>query len=276
MKRKKPTAQDYSAYTPEDFYVWRFLYERQFPLIKANASQLYLNALDKIGFNAYKIPCFTETSKRLQQCTGWQLTVVPELVPETAFFTMLANKIFPATCWLRTLKEMDYIEEPDMFHDVLGHVPLLVNSTYATFVREFAKLAMKWVDTPEALLILARVYWFSVEFGLLRTNGENKVFGAAIISSHGEMENVFKEKTPKVPFNIREMFATEHNYSNFQSRYFVIDSFDQLCDALPQVDKQFEQIFSKQLIHISPSTQDDGDIITNKDHKLVEAIDERA
>src|SRR4051812_13382024 len=149
MQFTKPTVQDYSAYTPEDFHVWRFLYERQLPFVKANACHLYLDALDKIGFNAAEIPDFDKTTRRLQQYTGWQLAVVPELVPEPAFFEMLANKTFPSTCWLRTLDKMDYIEEPDMFHDVFGHVPLLVNSAYATFIQDFGKLAMKWMDTPE-------------------------------------------------------------------------------------------------------------------------------
>ncbi len=249
MQRKKPTVQDYSTYTAEDFYVWRFLFERQLPFVQANTSQLYLDALDKIGFNADEIPNYEDTTKRLQQHTGWQLAVVPGLVSEPVFFEMLANKTFPAACWLRTLKEMDYIEEPDMFHDVLGHVPLLINSSYATFMQEFGKLAMKWVDTPEALLILARVYWFTIEFGLLHENGKNKIFGAAIISSRGEMNNVFKEETPKMPFNIREMFATEHNYNNFQSRYFFIHSFEQLCNAIPQIDKQLEHILSTQVTY---------------------------
>jgi len=249
MQRKKPIVQDYSSYTAEDFQVWRFLYERQLPFIKANASQLYLDALDKIGFNAEEIPHFEKTNKQLRQLTGWQLTVVPGLVPEAAFFEMLANKTFPAACWLRTLKEMDYIEEPDMFHDVLGHVPLLVNSAYTRFMQDFGKLAMKWIDTPNAIHILAQVYWFTIEFGLLRENGKNKIYGSAIISSLGEMQNVYKEESPKVPFNIREMFITEHNYNSFQSRYFFIDSFDQLCSAIPQIDKQLGQILSTQLVY---------------------------
>jgi phenylalanine-4-hydroxylase len=247
MQFNKPTVQDYSAYTSEDFHVWRFLYERQLPFVKANACHLYLDALDKIGFNAAEIPDFNKTTRRLQEYTGWQLAVVPELVPEPAFFEMLANKTFPSTCWLRTLDKMDYIEEPDMFHDVFGHVPLLVNSAYASFIQDFGKLAMKWIDTPEALHILSRVYWFTIEFGLLRENGKNKIFGAGIISSRGEMQNIFKVESPKVPINISEMFTTEHNFGNFQSKYFVIDSFDHLCHAIPEIDKQLEQVLSTQL-----------------------------
>jgi phenylalanine-4-hydroxylase len=248
MKWKKPKAQDYSSYTTEDFQVWRFLFERQFSFIQANASQLYLDALEKIGFNAHEIPHFNKTTRLLQQYTGWQMTVVPELVPEAAFFEMLANKTFPATCWLRTLSKLDYIEEPDMFHDVFGHVPLLVNSAYAMFMENFGKLAMKWIDTPEAIAILAQVYWFTIEFGLMRENGNNKLFGAAIISSQGEIQNVFKNESPKVPFSIKEMFSTEHNFNKFQSKYFVIDSIDQLNTAISEIDKQLRQVLSTQLI----------------------------
>jgi phenylalanine-4-hydroxylase len=255
MQRIRTTVQDYSTYTTKDFYVWRLLYERQLPSIQAHASQLYLDALDKIGFNASEIPHFDKTTKLLQQYTGWQLAVVPGLVPETSFFEMLANKTFPATCWLRTLEEMDYIEEPDIFHDVLGHVPLLVNSAYATFLHNFGQLAMKWIDTPNAIHILAHVYWFTIEFGLLRENGKNKIFGAAIISSRGEMENVYKAEIQKACFNIREMFNTEHNFSNYQSKYFVLDSFEQLCHALPLIDEQMEQMLSSQLIPNAVSIQ---------------------
>jgi len=208
-----------------------------------------LDALDKIGFNAEEIPHFNETTRRLQQHTGWQLVVVPELVPQKEFFEMLTNKTFPATCWLRTFEELDYIEEPDMFHDVFGHVPLLVNSAYAAFMQNFGKLAMKWIDTPEAIPILARVYWFTIEFGLLHENGKNKIFGAGIISSIGETQHVFKEESQKVPFNIKEMLTTGYRIDTLQPRYFVIDSFDQLCNAIPQIDKQLEQILSAQLTH---------------------------
>lgn len=249
MQRNKPTVQDYSTYTPEDFHVWHLLYERQLPFVQADASQLYLDALDKIGFTADAIPNFEETTKRLQQYTGWQLTVVPELVPQKEFFEMLTNKIFPATCWLRALEELNYIEEPDMFHDVFGHVPLLVNSAYAEFLQNFGKLAMKWIDTPDAIPVLARVYWYTIEFGLLRENGTNKIFGAGIISSIGETANVFKEESQKVPFHIKEMLTTEYRIDILQPTYFVIDSFEQLCNAIPQIDKQLEQIFSAQSIY---------------------------
>jgi len=249
MQHNKPTVQDYSTYTPEDFYVWRLLYERQLPFVQANASRLYLDALDKIGFKADEIPHFDETTRCLQQHTGWQLIVVPELVPQKEFFEMLTNKTFPATCWLRTLEELDYIEEPDMFHDVFGHVPLLVNSAYAAFMENFGKLAMKWIDTPEAIPILARVYWFTIEFGLLHENGKNKIFGAGIISSIGETQHVFKEESQKIPFNIMEMLTTEYRIDIMQPKYFVIDSFDQLCNAIPQIDKQLEQLLSTQLTY---------------------------
>jgi len=246
MQRNKPLVQDYSAYTPEDFHVWKLLYDRQIPFVRSNASRLYLDALDKIGFNADEIPDFTKTTERLQQFTGWKMIVVPELVPQKDFFEMLTNKTFPATCWLRMLEELDYIEEPDMFHDVFGHVPLLVNSAYAAFMQNFGKLAMKWIDVPEAIPLLARVYWYTIEFGLLTENGINKIFGAGIISSIGETQHTASTESLKISFDIKKMLMTDYRIDTLQPQYFVIDSFEQLCTAIPQIDKMLTNILSEQ------------------------------
>ncbi len=249
MQRNKPTIQDYSTYTTEDFYVWKLLYERQIPHIKEVASKLYLEALDIIGFNADEIPHFEETTKKLQKQTGWKIGVVPELVPQKEFFEMLTNKVFPATCWLRSFEELNYIEEPDMFHDVFGHIPLLVNPAYAQFMQSFGKLAMKWIDDADAIAILARVYWYTIEFGLLNENKNNKIFGAGIISSIGETAHVFSNDSVKTPFNIHEMLATPYRIDTLQPRFFVIESFEQLCSAIPDIDAELSNIIFEQLTH---------------------------
>ncbi len=248
MQRNKPLTQNYNAYTAEDFHVWKSLYERQFPVVKKSASKLYLEALDKIGFTAEKIPDFSETSERLQQYTGWQLSVVPELVPQKDFFQMLTHKVFPATCWLRTLQELYYIEEPDMFHDTFGHIPLLVNPVYAEFIQNFGKLAMKWIDIPEAIVYLGRFYWYTVEFGLLNEDGSHKIFGAGIISSIGETAHVFTNEAVKVPFDIKQMITTDYRIDTLQPTYFVMDSFEQLCSAITDIDNKVTLLLSKQLI----------------------------
>ncbi len=249
MQRSKPTSQDYSTYTPEDFRVWQLLFNRQLPLVAANASKLYLDAINKIGFHANEIPHFIKTTERLQHYTGWQLIVVPELVPQKEFFEMLTNKVFPATCWLRTMEELNYIEEPDMFHDVFGHVPLLVNTAYAGFIQRFGELAMKWIDTPEAIAILARLYWYTIEFGLLNEEGSNKIYGAGIISSIGETEHVLNNDSEKVAFNIKKMLMTPYRIDTLQPQYFIIDSFEHLYSSIPDIDKELTNILFKQLTY---------------------------
>lgn len=242
MLRNKPTIQDYSAYTPEDFNVWKLLFEQQMPHVKEAASQLYLDALQTIGFTADEIPEFAKTTKILQQHTGWQIQVVPELVPQKEFFQMLTRKVFPATCWLRTLDELNYIEEPDMFHDVFGHLPLLVNPAYAQFLQGFGELALQRIDDAEAIAILARVYWYTIEFGLLNENGNSKIFGAGIISSIGETAHVLSNDSQKTPFDVHDMLSTPYRIDVVQPRFFVMESFEQLCSALPRIDKELSAI----------------------------------
>ena len=250
MQRIKPTVQDYSKYTAEDFGVWKVLFERQIPHVKEHASKLYLEALDIVGFNADEIPDFEKTTAILQEQTGWQIVTVPELVPQKEFFEMLINKRFPATCWLRTMEELNYIEEPDMFHDVFGHIPLLVNPAYALFMQSFGELAMKWIDDAEAIAILARVYWYTIEFGLLNEDEQCKIFGAGIISSIGEMAHVlYSRDSVKMPFNINKMLNTPYRIDTLQPTFFVMDSFEQLCSAIPGIDAGLSKLLSEQFTH---------------------------
>jgi phenylalanine-4-hydroxylase len=240
--RIKPTAQVYSQYTASDFEVWKLLWNRQTEYLSAHASGLYLEALVAIGFNSDEIPDFEKTNKRLMQATGWQLTVAPELVPDADFFRLLARRIFPATCWLRTMEELDYLEEPDMFHDVFGHAPLLTNEFFAIFMEAFGKLALKWVHHPGALKMLSAFYWFTVEFGLLSEDGAVKIFGSGIISSVGETRHVLHDQSLKIPFDIHSMMNTPYQTDKVQDQYFLIDSFEQLCDALPAIEEHLNQV----------------------------------
>ncbi|PZF71796.1 phenylalanine 4-monooxygenase [Taibaiella soli] len=237
MQRHKPLAQLYSAYTTEDFQVWQLLFKRQMNLLRPQASKLYLKALEDIGFNGDEIPHFEKMNKRLESFTGWKVVVAPELVPQREFFQLLSQKIFPATCWLRTMAELDYIEEPDMFHDVFGHVPLLTNEAYADFMEGFGKLAMKWIDVPEIIALLGRVYWFTIEFGLLHEKNMPKIFGAGIISSPGETANSLSDASVKLSFDITQMLSTDYRTDILQPVYFTIKSFEQLCAALPEIEK---------------------------------------
>jgi len=237
MQRMKPIVQHYAAYTTEDFHVWKLLFERQMELLKDYASPLYLSCIEKVNFNAGEIPHFGKTNAVLKELTGWQLTVVPELVPQKEFFELLAKKIFPATCWLRTMAELDYIEEPDMFHDVFGHVPLLANEAYANFMEGFSKLALQWIDVPEAISLLGRIYWFTIEFGLLRNDADINIYGAGILSSIEECRSAVGVHSKKYNFDIDTLLATAYRTNVLQDKYFVIASFEQLYESLAEIER---------------------------------------
>ncbi len=238
--RQKPTAQHYDAYMAEDRMVWETLYNRQMNVLQNTASKLYLQAVDDIQFTAGEIPDFKKINEILQPLTGWQLKVAPCLVPEDEFFPMLSQRIFPATCWLRTMEELDYLEEPDMFHDVFGHAPLLTNKEYADFMQQFGALALKWMHHPAAIKMIARLYWFSIEFGMIKEEGQPRIFGAGIMSSLGEVKYALSDMPDKRNFNMQEMLLTHYRTDVLQDTYFIIESFSQLCAVLPKIDRILE------------------------------------
>ncbi len=240
--RIKPAVQEYRNYTKEDFEVWALLFNRQMNHLEQHASKLYLEAVAQIGFREDAIPDFAVTNRRLQAATGWQLTVARELVPQAEFFSLLAQRIFPATCWLRTMAELDYLEEPDMFHDVFGHAPLLMHPDFAAFMEAFGKLALQWMHDARALQLLSAVYWFTVEFGLLSEDGVTRIFGAGIISSIGESLHALARQSEKLPFDIQLMMQTRYRTDVVQDKYFVIESFEQLLQALPGIAASLDSI----------------------------------
>jgi len=247
MTRNRPLVQQYDLYTAEDFQVWRILFERQSKLLQQHASPEYLQALTQIGFNADEIPHIGNTNEVLRNYTGWALQVVPEIVPQKEFFELLARKIFPATCWLRKMEELDYIEEPDMFHDVFGHAPLLVNEQYALFLEGFGKLALKWITNPEAIQLLSRIYWFTIEFGLLYDGGKLKVYGAGIMSSVEETRNSTQGIVPVYDFDIEQLLRTDYSTDALQNQYFAGTSFDELYNSLAMIEKQLTGIMLKEV-----------------------------
>lgn len=229
------------AYTDEDRQVWRILFDRQMQALQPSASRLYLEAVETIRFRTGGIPDFEQVNALLMLRTGWQLTVTPGLVPEKDFFALLARRIFPATCWLRCLSELDYLEEPDMFHDVFGHAPLLTNSDYAAFMEAFGKLALKWLHVPEAVEMITRLYWFTIEFGMIREDDIIRIFGAGIMSSVGETRHALSDHSRKLPFDMATVLAMGFRKDVMQDTYFVIRSFRELCAALPEADKAIEK-----------------------------------
>jgi phenylalanine-4-hydroxylase len=231
----RPTQQIYSNYRAADFEVWKILYNRQMDILTPMVSEEYLAAIEKVNFSEHRIPHFGETDALLQPLTGWSLEVVPNICPDKEFFQFLSQKKFTATCWLRTKEQLDYLEEPDMFHDVFGHVPLLSNKAYCDFFKGMSEIALEHIDNPEAIALLSRVYWFTIEFGMMRENGQLKIYGAGIISSNSETVHAMDKKTTKLEFDVQQMLDTPYRNDVIQDKYFVVDSFDQLFHSLPLI-----------------------------------------
>jgi phenylalanine-4-hydroxylase len=163
------------------------------------------------------------------------MEVVPNICPQKEFFQFLSARKFTATCWLRTMAQLDYLEEPDMFHDVFGHVPLLSNQAYCAFFRGISNIALEFIDNPQAIELLSRIYWFTIEFGMMREDNVEKIYGAGIISSHGETLNCLNKQTRKLDYDVSLILHTNYRNDVIQDKYFVMDSFDQLYDSLPEI-----------------------------------------
>lgn len=237
----KPTVQIYSNYTPEDFLVWETLFNRQMNTLQQHAAGAFLQAVNDVNFTSSKIPDFVETNALLAQQTGWHILTVPGLCPPADFFQFLGAQKFTATCWLRTLAQLDYIEEPDMFHDVFGHIPLLTNTEYGAFFQQLGQLAVQHAHNQQVIDQIERLYWFTIEFGLMQEKGELKIYGAGIISSKGETANTLGNGSTKTAFDLHKVINHKFRNDVIQNEYFVIDSFQQLTEAL----NQFEQIVAE-------------------------------
>lgn len=240
--------QIYSNYNKEDFEVWKILFDRQMEQFPTHASKAYLEGLEIAGFETGVIPNFTETNQILTQTTGWQLAVVPGIVPDYTFFELMANRRFPATTWLRKMKELDYLEEPDMFHDVFAHVPLLTNQHFVDFLEELSKIGLEYVDNAYAIELLSRVYWFTVEFGLIQEDDGLRIYGAGILSSAGETRFSLSEEPPKHEFSVQHMLDTPYRKDQFQTEYFVIESYEQLYYSIPEIKKSLKEKLSAAMV----------------------------
>jgi phenylalanine-4-hydroxylase len=227
--------QVYGHYTEEDFKVWKLLYDRQILNLPAAASRDHMKGLDIVNFGSDEIPHFDETNRILKNATGWQLAVVPGIVPDYTFFELMSNKRFPATTWLRKMEELDYLEEPDMFHDVFAHVPLLTNQSFVDFLEALSHIGLQYVGNAYAIELLARIYWFTVEFGLIQEQEGLRIYGAGILSSAGETKYSLSNEPPKYDFDVRVMANTPFKKDVFQDRYFVIDSYEQLYRSVPEI-----------------------------------------
>ena len=221
--------QDFAAYTPADHETYRRLYARQSALLSGLACDEVIAALPSLGA-ASQIPRFDDINQRLVKATGWQVVAVPGLIPEVPFFTLLANRKFPVTDWIRKPEEFDYIVEPDVFHDLFGHVPLLFNPVFADHMQAYGAGGLK-AHSLGACEQLARLYWYTIEFGLIQQKDGLRAYGAGILSSSGELVHAIKSAEPKrIALDVLRCMRTRYNIDSYQQTYFVIDSFQQLFD----------------------------------------------
>ena len=243
--RLEDLKQDYEAYTEEDFKVWKILFERQMPNLPLAASKAYLEGVEKVGFTADRIANFEELNGILSKTTGWAVQVVPGLIDDDLFFGLLNNRRFPSSTWLRKMGQLDYLEEPDMFHDAFAHMPMLTNQPYVDFLEKLSGIALKHIGNPWAIQLLSRIYWFTIEFGLIREEGKLKIYGAGILSSAGETKFSLSNKPIHYPYEVRRILNQEYWKDKFQDKYFVIDSYEQLYQSLSGIEEALEEMLAE-------------------------------
>ena len=222
--------QDWSRYGPEDHATWKTLFERQSRLLPGRACDAFVQGMRDLPIAADQIPEFDALSEVLMARTGWQVVAVPGLVPDEVFFDHLANRRFPAGQFIRRPDQLDYLEEPDIFHDVFGHVPMLMNPAIADYIQAYGKGGLR-AQQLGTLAQLARVYWYTVEFGLMREAGGLRIYGAGIASSLTETRFALDDPSPnRVAFDLERVMATRYRIDDFQETYFVVDSLEAVLD----------------------------------------------
>lgn len=228
--------QDWSAYTAQEHATWDKLFARQAQMLRGRVAPAFLDGLEVLRMTRPGVPDFEELSERLQKLTGWRVVAVPGLVPDEDFFRHLANRTFVAGRFIRTPEQLDYLQEPDVFHDVFGHVPLLANPVFADYMQAYGEGGLKSLRHG-AMHRLARLYWYTVEFGLIRDGGDLKIYGAGIVSSFGESLFALDDPSPnRIALDLRRVMRTNYRIDDYQQTYFVIDSFEDLLRRTLETD----------------------------------------
>ena len=228
--------QRWQAYTPQEHAVWDTLFARQVELLPGRASEAFLRGLDVLRLSRPGIPDFEELSARLEALTGWRVVAVPGLVPDAVFFDHLANRRFVAGNFIRRPDQLDYLQEPDVFHDVFGHVPMLADPVFADYMAAYGRGGLRSL-TYGSLDRLARLYWYTVEFGLVREGGGLRIYGSGIVSSRAESIFALDDPSPnRIGFNLSRVMRTPYRIDDFQQNYFVIPSFEDLLRVTVETD----------------------------------------
>ncbi|MBL9069358.1 MAG: phenylalanine 4-monooxygenase [Sphingopyxis sp.] len=229
-------AQNWDAFTADEHAMWDRLFARQSAMLPGRASDAFLRGIDVLRLEKPGIPDYRELNARLTDATGWQVVAVPGLVPDDVFFDHLANRRFPAGNFIRTPEQLDYLQEPDVFHDVFGHVPMLADPVFADYMVAYGEGGLRSLKF-DALKQLARLYWYTVEFGLIREAGGLRIYGAGIVSSYAESVFALDSDSPnRIGFDLARVMRTDYRIDDFQQNYFVIDSLEQLLDTTVNTD----------------------------------------
>lgn len=235
-------AQDWHQYTAQEHAVWRTLFERQTQLLPSLACDDFVDGMRKLPLSADKIPNFAEISEIMKPMTGWEVVAVPGLVPDDVFFTHLANRRFPSGNFIRRADQLDYLQEPDVFHDVFGHVPMLMHPVMADFIQAYGEAGLR-AQRIGKLTELARVYWYTVEFGLVEQGDELRIYGAGIASSFSESVYSIRSPRPKrIAFDLERVMRTEYRIDDVQENYFVLEN---LNDLLKLAEIDFDPIYAR-------------------------------
>ncbi len=244
---KQPNAAGVIDWTRAENQTWNTLLTRQTAAVQTRASSEFLEGLERIQFSQDRVPQHTEINARLRDFTGWEVEIVPALIPAKEFFTLLANKKFPAASFIRTPEELDYIQEPDIFHEFYGHVPLLTFSEYANFMEEFGKIALS--ISPKDRRRLFRLFWFTIEFGLLKTASGVRAYGGGMLSSiHETVWSVESAGPKREDFDPLKALRTPYRIDIPQPLYYVLDSFSDLY-----------RILDRNLVHLLEESKELGD-----------------
>jgi phenylalanine-4-hydroxylase len=231
------TQQDWAAYTPEEHAVWGLLYGRRMAALQHTGSRLFLDGAERIGLRPDQVPDLADVNARLGARTGWAAVPVTGFLPAREFFACLGRRRFPTTVTVRPRNQLDYLPEPDIFHDVFGHVPLHAHPVFADFLQRFGRAASGAV-TDSQVEAMARLFWFTVEFGLIREGNETRVYGSGLISSHGDAANALGPDCDRRPFTLDAVLAQPFEIDHFQEVLFTIDSFEQLFAAVAEAEQR--------------------------------------
>lgn len=226
-----PDENGHIRYSHAEDKVWNLLYDRQIGIVQDYAAEAYLNGLDKLELSANKIPQPKAVSDKLREITGWEVEPVAALIDFNYFFELLANKKFPAASFIRRMEDLDYLKEPDIFHEIFGHCPMLTEPNFAAFVQEVGKFGST-LD-PSYQTMLGRLFWFTVEFGLIKERNTLRIYGAGILSSKAESAYALESDIPvRLDFNLIEALRTPYRYDEMQKTYFVINSYEELYNMV--------------------------------------------